>query len=100
MSFTRNPGRFAGLLYVLTSIIGFFAMGYVPGKVIVHGNATAAANNILAHEALFRLGIAGAVVGQASEVDGARRKRVWITVEQRVTVFIPLEEKRRLTREH
>src|ERR1700757_3535058 len=66
MSFTRNPGRFAGLLYVLTSIIGFFAMGYVPGKVIVHGNAAATASNISAHETLFRLGVAGAIIGQAA----------------------------------
>ena len=29
MNFTGNPGRFAGLLYVLTSIVGFFAMGYI-----------------------------------------------------------------------
>jgi hypothetical protein len=65
MSFTRNPGRFAGLLYVLMSIVGFFAMGYVPGKVIVPGNAEATANNIWAHETLFRLGIAGEVIGQA-----------------------------------
>src|ERR1700747_2055077 len=66
MSSTRNPGRFAGLLYVLTSIIGFFAMGYVPGKVMVHGNAAATANNIWAHETLFRLGVAGAIIGQAA----------------------------------
>jgi hypothetical protein len=65
MSFTRNPGRFAGLLYVAMSIVGFFAMGYVPGKVIVQGNAAATANNILAHETLFRLGIAGEIIGQA-----------------------------------
>ncbi len=65
MSFTKNPGRFAGLLYVLTSILGFFAMGYVPDKLIVHGNATATANNIAAGETLFRLGIAGQLVGQA-----------------------------------
>jgi hypothetical protein len=65
MSFMKNPGRFAGLLYVVTSIVGFFAMGYVPGKVIVHGNAAATASNILAHETLFRLGIAGGLVGQA-----------------------------------
>jgi len=61
----KNPGRFAGLLYVLTSIVGFFAMGYVPGKVIVHGNAAASASNILAHETLFRFGIAGEIIGQA-----------------------------------
>jgi hypothetical protein len=65
MSFTRNPGRFAGLLYVLTSIVGFFAMGYVPGRLIVHGNAAATASNIAASETLFRLGIAGNLLGQA-----------------------------------
>src|SRR5437016_8879457 len=65
MSSARNPGRFAGLLYVLVSIVGFFAMGYVPNKLIVHGNAAATANNIAAHETLFRLGIAGALIGQA-----------------------------------
>lgn len=65
MSSTRNPGRFAGLLYVLTSIVGFFALMYVPSKLIVHGNATATASNIAAHEVLFRLGIAGELVGQA-----------------------------------
>jgi hypothetical protein len=65
MSSARNPGRFAGLLYVLISIVGFFAMGYVPGKIIVHGDAAATANNIAAHEMLFRLGIAGELVGQA-----------------------------------
>ena len=65
MNSTRNPGRFAGLLYVLTSIVGFFAMMYVPGKLIVHGNATATAGNIAASEALFRLGIAGQLIGQA-----------------------------------
>lgn len=65
MRLTRDPGRFAGLLYVLTSIVGFFSMGYVPDTVIVHGNATATAVNIAAHETLFRLGIAGELVGQA-----------------------------------
>src|SRR5438093_1664300 len=40
-------------------------MGYVPNKLIVHGNAAATANNILASETLFRLGIAGALIGQA-----------------------------------
>jgi hypothetical protein len=45
--------------------VGFFAMGYVPSKVIVHGNAAATANNIAASETLFRLGIAGELIGQA-----------------------------------
>ena len=65
MSSTKNPGRFAGLLYLLTSIVGFFAMMYVPGKLIVHGNAAATASDIAANETLFRLGIAGQLIGQA-----------------------------------
>ena len=65
MSSTKNPGRFPGLLYVLTSIVGFFAMAYVPTKLIVHGNAAATASNIAANETLFRLGIAGELIGQA-----------------------------------
>src|SRR6266853_2691654 len=65
MNSTKNPGRFAGLLYVLMSIAGFFAMGYVPSKVIVHGNATATANNIASSETLFRLGIACELIGYA-----------------------------------
>ena len=65
MSSTKNPGRFAGLLYVSLSIIAFFAMAYVPSKVIVHGNATATASNIAANETLFRLGIAGELIGMA-----------------------------------
>ena len=66
MSVVKNPGRFAGLLYVLTSIIGFFGLGYVPGKLIVQGNAAATASNIAASETLFRLGIAANLIGQAS----------------------------------
>jgi hypothetical protein len=63
MNSIKNPGRFAGLLYILMSIPGFFAMVYVPSKLIVHGNAAATANNVSASETLFRLGIAGELVG-------------------------------------
>jgi hypothetical protein len=65
MSSTKNPGRFAGLLYLLMSIPGAFALIYVPNKLIVDGNATATANNIAASETLFRLGIAGQLISQA-----------------------------------
>ena len=65
MSSTKNPGRFAGLLYVLTGIPGFLAIVYVPGKLIVDGNAAATANNIAASETLFRLGIAAQLISQA-----------------------------------
>src|SRR5216684_7469892 len=64
MSFIKNPGRFAGLLYLLFSLPGFFAMVYVPSKLMVQGNATATANNIAASETLFRLGIVGQLICQ------------------------------------
>jgi len=64
MSFIKNPGRFAGLLYLLFSLPGFFAMVYVPSKLMVQGNAAATANNIVASETLFRLGIVGQLICQ------------------------------------
>jgi hypothetical protein len=64
MNSTKNPGRFVGLLYVLVSIPGVFALLYVPSKLIVHGNARATASNIAAHETLFRLGIASHLISQ------------------------------------
>lgn len=65
MNSIRRQARVAGWLYLLTSIVGFFAMGCVPGKLIVDGNAAATAHNIVASETLFRLGIAGDLIGQA-----------------------------------
>jgi len=65
MTTIKNPGRYAGLLYVVTSVFGFFAMGYVPSKLFVHGDAAATANNISASETLFRLGIASQLIGMA-----------------------------------
>jgi hypothetical protein len=50
---------------VLASIPGFFALAYVPSKLLVHGDATATAHNIVAHETLFRAGIAADLIGQA-----------------------------------
>jgi Domain of unknown function (DUF4386) len=64
VNFTRNPGRFAGLLYLLVSIPGGCALIYVPSKLIVNGNATATANNIAASETLFRLGIGCQIISQ------------------------------------
>jgi len=64
MSLTMNPGRFAGLLYLLGSIPGFFGLLYVPGKLMVHGDPTATAHNIAASETLFRLGIFADLAGQ------------------------------------
>jgi hypothetical protein len=58
MSSTKRTARIAGLLYLVLTITGFFSLMYVPGKLIVRGNAAATAGNILASESLFRLGVA------------------------------------------
>ena len=63
MSPTRNPGRVAGFWYLLLVIIGPLRLVYIPNKLFVHGDATATANNIAAHEWLFRFGMAADVVG-------------------------------------
>jgi hypothetical protein len=58
MNSTYNPGRVAGLLY-LTLLGAPLRLIYIPNTLFVTGNATATANNIAAHELLFRLGIVG-----------------------------------------
>jgi len=50
MNSTKNPGRFAGLLYIALSLPGVYAMVYVPSKLIVHGNAGLAAQREYARE--------------------------------------------------
>ena len=62
MSSTKKTARAAGLLYLLLGIPAAFSLTYLPGKLIVQGNATATAANILASESLFRLGIASQLI--------------------------------------
>jgi len=62
MSSTRNPGRVAGLWYLFLSVIAPVRLIYIPSKLFVTGNATSTANNIAAHEWLFRFGIVGDLV--------------------------------------
>jgi len=57
MSSTRNPGRVAGFWYLLLVLGGPIRLIYIPNKLFVHGNASATASNIAAHEWLFRFGI-------------------------------------------
>lgn len=53
----KKTARFAGLLYLIWIITGVYGMFYVPSKIMVRGDAVATANNILAHEFLFRTSI-------------------------------------------
>jgi hypothetical protein len=61
---TNKAARIAGAVYLSMVITAPFSLIYVPGKLIVRGNAVATAENILAHETMFRLSIFGDLVGQ------------------------------------
>ncbi|SRR6266498_4582038 len=56
---TLLRARVAGFLYLLANLPAPFALVYLPSKLIVRGDAAETANNILASESLFRLGIVG-----------------------------------------
>lgn len=60
--------RVAGLAYVLIIILGIFCVGFIDSKLIVPSNNAATANNIMANDLLFRIGIAGVLILYASVV--------------------------------
>src|SRR3954467_14307507 len=60
----KKAARMAGLIYLSMVFTAPFSLIYVPNKLIVRGDATATASNILAHETMFRLSMLGDLVGQ------------------------------------
>ncbi len=60
----KKAARIAGAIYLSMVITGPFSLIYVPSKLIVRGNAAATAENILAHETMFKLSILADLVGQ------------------------------------
>ena len=60
----RQQARIAGWLYLLLALLGPIGLLYVPGQLIVHGNAGATAANVRASEWLLRLGIVSDLVHQ------------------------------------
>ena len=63
MTLIRNPGRVAGLWYLLLIVIGPFFLLYIPNKIFVEDNASATVNNLAEHELLFRFGIVAELAG-------------------------------------
>lgn len=61
---TVKAARTAGLIYLSMILVAPFCLLYIPSKLIVRGNAAATADNILAHETMFRLSIFGDLIGQ------------------------------------
>jgi hypothetical protein len=58
----RRAAKVAGLSYVIGNPLAVFAELYVFGQLIVYSNAAATAQNIMAHERLFRLGVASNLI--------------------------------------
>jgi hypothetical protein len=54
---TVKAARVAGFLYLLLGVTAPWRLVYIPSKLFVPGDAAATANNIAAHQTLFRLGI-------------------------------------------
>jgi len=52
----------AGVFYVLTALTSVIGESFIPGRLVVPGNAAATANNILAHRHLFELGFASLLI--------------------------------------
>lgn len=58
----QSYARFAGILGIITIVAGGFGEAYVPGSLIVSGDADATARNILGAESLFRWGFVGYLI--------------------------------------
>jgi hypothetical protein len=63
----RPGARITGVVYLLYFLTAVFAEFLVRG-LVVSGDAAATANNILAHQPLYRLGLATALVATACYV--------------------------------
>ena len=54
----QRYARYAGVAMLLSIVFGFLGEAWIPGRIIVSGDAAATAANILQHPTLFRLGFA------------------------------------------
>ena len=57
----KKAGRIAGAIYASMVFVGPFTLIYVPNKLIVRGDATTTAANVLNHQSMFGLWIMGDV---------------------------------------
>lgn len=60
--------RAAGILFLLSIIGGGFGEAYAPGAIIVSGDATATASNVINHAMLFRMGYAAYLLEAACDI--------------------------------
>jgi uncharacterized membrane protein (UPF0136 family) len=67
METIKKTARFTGLLYLAIFIFAGFAEGFVRSSLIISGDATATANNIMTSEGLFRLGFVSDLMAFVSD---------------------------------
>ncbi len=58
----HTAAKVVGFLYLLMMVTGIFAEFYARGSLIVTGDAVQTAQNIVAHERLFRIGVVGDLI--------------------------------------
>src|SRR5271170_759264 len=58
----RFKARMAGVFYFLTALTSVIGESFIPGRLVIPGNAAATANNLLAHQDLFQIGFASMLI--------------------------------------
>ena len=64
----KKLARIAGGLYLVNIVAGGFAIGVVSAVLVVPGNAVATAQNIQAHELLYRFGLVAHIITDLTNV--------------------------------
>lgn len=66
MSAESRLARMAGLLYLIVVVTGIFSLGFVPSRLVVHGDPQATLERMAAFEPLLRYGMASFLVEQVA----------------------------------
>src|SRR5437763_14003264 len=64
----RRMARIIGVLYLLTMLAGIFAQGFVSNRLVVFGDASTTATNLLTHKSLFQLGVTVYLIEMACQI--------------------------------
>lgn len=62
MAINQRTARVAGFVYMVVVVSSIFGQLYVPSRITAPGDALATATNIVANEALYRAGMASAMI--------------------------------------